>query len=460
MPPLFRISPWKVWLDGHEPWLRGGHGRGRETRIGYNFGYYSDLKRSCYYDTSGFHYEEVVMSGQKARVVKEKLDNVKNKVGKEHCSSNGNDSGHETADSDRIMSLSTMLEENVLNDEDIILLKADATAAIDKLIVQHKIVKKPNPRQFSQNCILLSLPLEMFLSVVVHLDVRDVESLGMTCRDLNNMMRTIFVPRVVLPLSEQNMEIIDGRFVLSLSSNVIIKLWGVNNEFEKILEKMNLTHVKEVKFIGNNYKVHGGGLSSTYKRALGNMFLGQKYVRKLEISIDSSEECYNQLQRLKEMPFLEELCLRSSGGFSMVPCDRTLNEVLKDTLQELKIHTFELNGIAKSWDMSKDFELKIYSETIQTLKIQNSKNMELTEIVANNLKEIQIISDYYCTFCLLHAHSDRLAGVLARGCPNLEKYNGIDLLPRNGSLLEVLDSQVRGGLNRDDNMCQYSCLRV
>ena len=36
----------------------------------------------------------------------------------------------------------------------------------------------------------------------------------------------------------------------------------------------------------------------------------------------------------------------------------------------------------------------------------------------------------------------RLAGILARGCPNLERYNGMDLksLARNGSWLEELEN--------------------
>merc|ERR1712013_267662 len=202
-----------------------------------------------------------------------------------------------------------------------------------------------------------------------------------------------FVPRVVLPLSEKNMELLEDRFVLSLSSNVNIRLWGVSHEFEDILKKMNLSHVKEVKFVGNNYSVCGGGLTSIYKKTLGNIFLCKKFIRKLDISIDSSEECYRQLKRLNEMPFLEELSLRSSGGFSNGK-SWVLNWILEETLRELKIHTFELKGFALSWDLYEDFELRIYS-----------KNIQITEIVAENLKEIQIFSDDYCTYCLIRAQS-------------------------------------------------------
>jgi len=485
MPAMFRISPWKVWLDGHEPWLRDG----------YTSGNYSDARQSRYYKvTPGGNYSygkevtgpKIVGHGQAARVEQEmrrgSQDHREGKIHNEqdHVDKNNSISVHDnkdhikgTRDSERFVSLSTMLEENVLKDEDVILLKADATAVIDSLIVQHKIWRKPEVRQFSQSCILLSLPLEMFLSVVAYLGVKDVENLGMTCKGLNNLTRRIFVPRVLLPLSEKNLDLLDGRFVLSLSSNVSIGLWGVNNEYEQMLKKLNLIYVKEVKFVGNNYKVNYGGLTSSYKRILGNIFLSKKFVRKLDISIDSTEECYRQLQSLKEMPFLNELCLRSSGGFSQAQIyERTLNEILKDTLKELKIQTFELKGFIMPWDDSGFYELQIYSKTIRKLKLSYSKNMELTDIVAGNLKELLIASDsIYNSYCLFHAPStvfvtgpsdppSRLAVILARGCPNLEKYNGMDLtsMSRNGSWLEELVHHKGEGVHSEYGEAQ-SCVQ-
>ena len=73
-----------------------------------------------------------------------------------------------------------MLDQNLLKDEDeeILMLKADASNAIEKLIVQPEIAKKPRARQMSKNISLISLPLELFLIVSTHLDVKDVENLG------------------------------------------------------------------------------------------------------------------------------------------------------------------------------------------------------------------------------------------------------------------------------------------
>jgi len=388
-----------------------------------------------------------------------------------------------TRNGGRLVRLSTLLEENVLKSEDVLILKADATGAIDRLIVQHNISKKPRVRNFSQDCVLLSLPLEIFLSVTAHLDVRDVESLSMTCKDLNNMIRRIFVPRVVLPLSEQNMQLLGGpagRFVLSLCSSLNIRLWA-STEFEELLNKMNLQYVKDVKFVGNNYnnlEDGGGGLITAYKNVMKNIVLHKKFVRKLDISIDSSHECYMQLERLKEMPFLEELCLRSSGFRSqwnqIMPQERTLSELLKNTLKGLKISTLELKAFTMPWgDYSRNVEIQIFSRTIQTLKLQYSKNCELTCIDADKLKEIQISSDYYFCFCLYHAQSTvdgrlaydpddppgRLAGILAQGCPNLEKYNGMDLtsLVRNGSWLEELKYHKGEGLDTEDKSVENRC---
>ena len=190
----------------------------------------------------------------------------------------------------------------------------------------------------SQNSSLLSLPLELFLIVSTHLDVTDIENLAMTCKDMSNFVRRVFVTRVVMPLSEHSMAQLggsSGRCVLSLASSVNIRLWGERG-YEEMLKKMNLKFVKNVKFVGNNYSVgfgEGEGLISGYKSIMENIFLCKKFVRKLDISIDSSEECYRQLDRLKEMPCLEELCLRSSGLRAQfnetMPEDRTLNRAFR-----------------------------------------------------------------------------------------------------------------------------------
>merc|ERR1719322_52921 len=111
--------------------------------------------------------------------------------------------------------------------EDVRILKVDATKAINSMIVQNELIEKPKARQPSQNFSLLSLPLEIFLIITTYLDVKDVENLGTTCEDLSNLVRRVFVPKVVLPLSAQNMELLEGpngRFVLSLCSTINIRL--------------------------------------------------------------------------------------------------------------------------------------------------------------------------------------------------------------------------------------------
>ena len=46
----------------------------------------------------------------------------------------------------------------------------------------------------------------------------------------------------------------------------------------------------------------------------------------------------------------------------------------------------------------------------------------------------------------------RLAGILANGCPSLEKYNGMDLraLGKNGSWLAELKNHKGQGVNKED----------
>jgi hypothetical protein len=218
----------------------------------------------------------------------------------------------------RLQRISAITEDNFLKDDDVLLLKTDATRAIEKLIVQHEIPKKPTLRNksrrvgFVQDSGLIFLPLEILLDITTHMDTSDVENLGRTCKDLQLLVNMTFVTRVVLPLSEKNMEKLGGRFVLSLSSSVNIRLWE-DGVFERLLKSMNLKYLKEVKFVGSNYRdVWRGGLSTGYRSILRNIFFRKKYIRKLDLSMDSSEECYKLLESLKGMAHLEELSLRSS----------------------------------------------------------------------------------------------------------------------------------------------------
>ena len=198
--------------------------------------------------------------------------------------------GRWTRDGRRLQRVSTMLDENVLKDDDLLLLKTDATNAIERLIVQHKIPVKPNFRKNSkklslkQNSKLLYLPLEIFISITSQIDVSDVENLARTCKDLNVLVNRTFITQVVLPLSVMNMEKLggrNGRYVLSLSSNANIRLWN-EGEFECMLQGMNLKYLKEVKFVGNNYGVmSGGGLIRGYKSIMKNIFHSKRYVRKM-----------------------------------------------------------------------------------------------------------------------------------------------------------------------------------
>lgn len=315
--------------------------------------------------------------------------------------------------------------------------------------------------------------------VTTHLNVKDVQNLSMTCKDLNNLVARIFVRRVMLPLSARNMEMLggpNGRFVLSLRSRENIRLWGWGTEgrVEAMLMKMNLTYLKEVEFVGNNYNfnkiIDGWGLISAYNSVMKNILLRKSFIRKLDILVDSSEECYIQLQRLKKMSFLEELCLRSRDCMWQhnirTPNEITLNKLLKETLTGLKIRTLELKGFSMPWDQDSGFfKIEIFSKSIQTFKLQCSKNCELATIEAENLKEITMRTDYW-SFCLYHAQSTvdymlssdpsdppgRLAGILANGCPSLEKYNGMDLraLGKNGSWLAELKNHKGQGVNKED----------
>ena len=135
-------------------------------------------------------------------------------------------------DGRRLQRMATMLDENVLKDDEVLLLKVDATNAVEKLIVQHKIPDKPTFRKsqklgHEQMAKILSLPLEIFIDITNRISVKDVENLGRTCKNLNILVNRTFITRLVLPLSVENMDKLggkSGRYILSLTSNVNIRL--------------------------------------------------------------------------------------------------------------------------------------------------------------------------------------------------------------------------------------------
>ena len=89
-------------------------------------------------------------------------------------------------------------------------------------------------------------------------------------------------------MSEQSLSQLGGpggRFILSLSSSVNIRLWGEGG-FETILrENMNLKYLKEVKFVGNNYSLEfRGGLISGYKNIMNKLGLSCAKLRTAKAS--------------------------------------------------------------------------------------------------------------------------------------------------------------------------------
>ena len=196
--------------------------------------------------------------------------------------------GRCACDGSRLQRVSTLLDENVLKDDDPLFLQTDATSATEKIIVQDKIP-----------VIFLSLPLEIFVSITTLIDVIDVENLTRTCKDLHMLVNKTFITRVVLPLSVKNMENLggrNGRYVLSLSTNAI--LWD-EDEFECTMKSMNLKYLKEVKFAGLDNASWKNPLSSFRKRTKGaeNQDYLQSFFQKSSGGVFSSEQL--QVKKIK-----------------------------------------------------------------------------------------------------------------------------------------------------------------
>ena len=399
----------------------------------------------------------------------------------------------------RLVRRGALVEDNILpdqTDDDIILLKADASKAIRKLIVQDQVVGKPrrvrsvkrkseamdNSVQ-NQKSFIEKLPLELMLLITFHLDLRDVENLSRTCTLLEAVITNNFVTNVIMPLSESNLQKLNrsGRNILSLTSSVNIRMWNWNDEkqYERMLSKLKLKYVKEVKFIGPNYDMRWegtGGLIPGYISIVNNVFLSKKFIRKLEISVDNSPDCLDYLNKLKTLPCLTDLSIRSSDIRSTTPAFKqskiTLNRLLAEMLDGLKITTLEMKSFKMRWEKIDGFyyyKINLKSNFIRRLKIECNKQIKLASVDAPELKELVIESDYTC-YCLFHSkiqdndgdHGDSVASFaeeLSKGCPKLETYNGMNLNQLredspSGDWLEVLEYHKGEGVDVEEQSCK------
>ena len=233
-----------------------------------------------------------------------------------------------------------------------------------------------------------------------------------------------------------------------------------------------------MKFIGPNYDLRregSGGLIPGYISIINNVFLSKKFIRKLEISVDNSPECLDYLNKLKTLPCLTDLSIRSSDIRDCRPnfkqSDITLNRLLAEMLDGLKITTLELKSFKMRWEETDGvfyYNMNLKSNFIRKLKIECSKQIKLASVDAPELKELVIESDYMC-YCLFHSkiqdndgdHGDGVASFaeeLSKGCPELETYNGMNLNQLredspSGDWLEVLEYHKGEGVDVEDQSC-------
>ena len=117
-------------------------------------------------------------------------------------------------------------------DDEVQFVKSYPENTIGEIIVQHIIPKKPNKILMSiQEPLskLVSLSVELLLKITTDFEVEDVENLGKTCIDLNIKINSLFITRLVLPLSQSNFKKLggrSGRFILSLTSSLNVRIWN------------------------------------------------------------------------------------------------------------------------------------------------------------------------------------------------------------------------------------------
>jgi len=347
---------------------------------------------------------------------------------------------------------------------------------------------------------LKRIPVEILHRILSHLDLDDIVNLCQTSKKLNeDITKSFELRRVHLLQTDYHFSILTSRCqesvkknrkqILSFAFNGNIGLWEYTNwlktdglrtpyidmeiddedenshgkgTFEKHLKKLKLKYVKDVKFIGPNYGGHEYALLLTqqYKSTLRNVFLSKKFIRKLEISADSTQECYEYLGLLKNMKFLKELILRSRSFDRPAGVGYNLSQLLANTLNGLNIQSLCL----KNNGVNHQSRIEMESPYIEVLQIENDKHTKLGCFKLPNLREMNY--DGVWASCLLHEHfndSESITGMLSKNCPKLEYYNGMDLNKLRmesptGEWIDVLENHPGEGQTKSPCMNDICCM--
>jgi len=356
--------------------------------------------------------------------------------------------------------------------DDIIVMKCDYSEWIRKRVVQHDIPHlrlKPQIENENETG-LLDVPVELIFMIISELGIKEVGSLSKTCRYFYNFVNDNFVKEVLLPLSSENMPKVsgeNGRHILRLSSNVNIRWW--QSGFEGMLNSLKLKYLKEIKFVGPNYYTSGDKtfLLDEYKKILSSVVLTKSHLRRIDISLELTEQYCTILQQLKRLPRLEELCLRPHRFNQRRDTVLSLNQVLKQILQGLRIKTFELTKLQDDAGFGQPcsyFGLIVSSEYIENFILHMGKELYLGDIHAMNLRKLTIHSEFYCGgragsagcinhweiydnhYALEYGSIRKLAHIVEKGCPNLEYFNN-----RKISLHESRENSLE---KKDCRQCQ------
>jgi hypothetical protein len=332
--------------------------------------------------------------------------------------------------------------------KDVTIIGSDNSTAIEMLIVQHKIKGKSSYRKVAwQPCEIVRLPRELLVMISRLVSVRDVAALATTCKALSEFFSHNFVQSVILPLSAGNRRKLANRSILDLRSSVDVSIWE-KDQYLAMVKEMNLTNVKRLKFNGPNFRgTFYLALPRSYLAALDHFISNGRDLEALDILIDNSDDVLRLVGTAARLLHLQEVTLRSCGDIGRITrfeqTDTDMNKLIRQLLEHSNIKKLVLKGFSVPWDhkgTSDQYFLNIESNSIETLTVEYSKCFELGRINAKNLKEINIASNYN-TFCLYHADPHRneagnyvtdgrmgkLAPKLARGCPSLHSFNGLDI---------------------------------
>jgi hypothetical protein len=326
----------------------------------------------------------------------------------------------------------------------------------------------------SQTSAFFNMPEEIVVMILDFLPHPDVITIATTCKSIAGIVYRNFVPTVTLPLSPQNLETLDGRYVLSLKStfNIMALQKYRKGEYLENMKKIRLERLQKLVFVLSECNNECGiplrhTLPSLYHCILRHYLIKATELTHLHIAIDKTDETYDLIGYIaKSFPCLKKVVLQAAdtpddiifpiegdeaqeikykpldadnygcSGFFM-----NLNCFLMKLLENSTIRSLEILGLyeAQNWECfyvsDELYPLEVYSKSLQHLRIEQNQFCHISSLCCPELIQLNYVDlrakEFLESECFMH-HIIFYGGYKSMlkfisECPKLERINNINI---------------------------------